>query len=159
MDETVKKQVLRLFTYGLYVVTAHDERDGDAAFLANWLTQASFDPPLVAVSVENDSHSIGIIRASGRFTVNVLETGQRELAGHFGRAHRNVGDKLASRAITRAPEGDAVLPEALAWCTCHVTGSLPAGDSTIFVGEVVDVALQRPGHPLTMAEAGFRHAG
>ncbi len=158
MDEAAKKQVLRLFSYGLYVVTAHDG-DQDTAFLANWLTQVSFEPPLVAVSVENDSRSISIMRASGRFTVNVLESGQRELAGHFGRAYRKAGDKLAGRQFDRGPSRDPVLPEALGYCECRVTGIMPAGDSTLFVGEVVEAGMIRQGNPLIMAEAGFKHAG
>ena len=60
MDPAVKKQVLRLFTYGLYVVMSVD-RDEVNAFTANWLTQVSFDPPLVAVSIENKAKSLTMI--------------------------------------------------------------------------------------------------
>ena len=49
LDPEAKKTVLRLFSYGLYAVTAaHDGERG--VFTANWLTQVSFDPPLVALS-------------------------------------------------------------------------------------------------------------
>ena len=52
MDPNIKKQALRTFTYGLYAVSCVD---GDEVniFTANWLTQVSFVPPLLAVSVEN----------------------------------------------------------------------------------------------------------
>ena len=58
MDETAKKQILRLFTYGLYAVTARDE-DDVAAMTVNWATQVSFDPPLIAVSTARISSSAG----------------------------------------------------------------------------------------------------
>jgi flavin reductase (DIM6/NTAB) family NADH-FMN oxidoreductase RutF len=85
MDPAIKKKTLRLFTYGLYVVTT---RTGDdtGAFTANWVVQASFEPPMLAVAMEQDAHSLGVVRAAGSFAVNVLESGQRELAGQFGRA-------------------------------------------------------------------------
>jgi len=40
-----------------------------------------------------------------------------------------------------------------------VRHTAPAGDSTLIVAEVVDTGLLAEGPALTMAEAGFRHAG
>ena len=156
--QSAKRTVLRQLTYGLYVVTvaAGDER---GAFTANWLSQASFDPPLVMVSVERDSHSLPLIRQAGRFAVNVLETGQRELAGHFGKKARHVGDKLAGIPHHQSPSGQPILDQALGYVVCAVSGELDAGDSVIVLGEVVEARVLREGEPLTMREAGFRHAG
>ena len=71
MDVNTKRKVLRTFTYGLYAVSCAD--DGEVnAFTANWLSQASFDPPLIMVSVENETKSLPMILRSGIFTVNVL---------------------------------------------------------------------------------------
>src|SRR5262249_51830130 len=94
MDPAVKKKSLRLFTYGLYLVTG--EAGGETgAFPANWIVQSSFEPPMLAIAVEQDAHSIGVLRQAGAFAVHVYESGQREVAGQFGRAHAKVGDKLA----------------------------------------------------------------
>src|SRR5947209_15333514 len=71
MDLALKKQVLRTFTYGLYAVSCADEGEVNI-FTANWLTQVSFDPPMLAVSVENASKSLPMILRSRKFTVNVL---------------------------------------------------------------------------------------
>ncbi len=60
MDPALKKQALRLFTYGLYAVTSA-QGDDINAFTANWLTQVSFEPPLLAVSIENNSKSLPMI--------------------------------------------------------------------------------------------------
>ena len=71
MDAELKKQTLRLLTYGLYVLTA---ADGDelAAGTVNWLSQASFSPPLVMVGVKADSGVHALIEKSGAFAVNIL---------------------------------------------------------------------------------------
>lgn len=158
MDPAVKKQVLRLFTYGLYVVMSVD-RDEVNAFTANWLTQVSFDPPLVAVSIENKAKSLTMIQNSGTFTVNVLQTGQREIAGSLGRSALKVPDKLASIAHTKTEAGYPILESALGWVACKVLQTVPAGDSTLVIAEVIDTGTLAEGQPLTMAEAGFRHAG
>jgi flavin reductase (DIM6/NTAB) family NADH-FMN oxidoreductase RutF len=158
LDQAAKKAALRMFTYGLYVVTTSDGEER-GAFTANWLGQASFEPPLVMVSVEADSHSLPIIRASGRFAVCVLETGQRELAGHFGKKHRHAGDKLAGIPHHTSASGLPVIDEALSYVVCQVTGEIAAGDSVVVVGAVIEAGVLRESTPLTMSEAGFRHAG
>ncbi|GAC1680455.1 MAG: flavin reductase family protein [Ktedonobacteraceae bacterium] len=158
MDVAIKKQALRFFTYGLYVVMSID-KDEVNAFTANWLTQVSFDPPLLAGSIENDAKSLTMIRNSGTFTINVLRTGQREIAGALGRSALKVPDKLASIPHTRTETGYPILQLALSWVACEVRQTVPTGDSTLVIAEVVDAGILTEGQPLTMAEAGFRHAG
>jgi flavin reductase (DIM6/NTAB) family NADH-FMN oxidoreductase RutF len=158
MDEQARKAVLRLFSYGMYVVTAADG-DERAAFTANFLTQCAFDPPMVALAAERDSHSIEVLRRAGRFAVCVLPSGSRELAGHYGKRHAKVGDKLAGQALASSPGGCPVPAEALGYLECVVEGELPCGDHALFTARVVEAALLAEGEPLTMREAGFRHSG
>jgi len=62
MDANVKKTALRMIPYGLYVLTARGKDDTVAAATVNWVTQASFEPPLVVVGVKTDSHTHAIIK-------------------------------------------------------------------------------------------------
>jgi flavin reductase (DIM6/NTAB) family NADH-FMN oxidoreductase RutF len=160
MDPTERKQALRLFTYGLYAVGVR--RDDEVnAFTANWLTQISFEPPLVALSIERDSWSWPVLEATRSFTINVLASGQRSLAGQLGKSRHRAGDKLATIPWQPAPVTSCpVLHEhALAFVECRVTGVHPGGDSWLVVAEVVNASVLRHGDPLTMRETGFRHAG
>ena len=158
MDPMIKKRALRLFTYGLYIVTCVDNQETNA-FTANWLSQVSFEPPMLTVSVEHDSKSLPMILHSQKFAVNVLRSGQRELAGALGRSAYKAPDKLQGVNLTQEPDGFVVLRDALAWIGCEVRQSVPSGDSTLIVAEIVNAAVLADGQPLTMAEAGFRHAG
>jgi len=158
VDPAIKKQVLRNFTYGLYAVSCTDGNEVNI-FTANWLTQVSFDPPLLAVSVENVSKSLPMILRSRVFTVNVLRSGQRELAGKLGKSALKVPDKLAGIGYEIGANGCPILHDALAWVACEVRHTVEAGDSTLIVAEVVDTGMSGEGAALTMAEAGFRHAG
>src|SRR5436309_9082777 len=108
MDPAIKKKSLRLFTYGLYIVTTRTAEDS-GAFLANWVFQCSFEPPLLAIAVEQDAHSLEVLRAAGSFAVNVLQSGQRELAGEFGRHYAKVGDKLAGHTWEPGSSGAPLL--------------------------------------------------
>jgi flavin reductase (DIM6/NTAB) family NADH-FMN oxidoreductase RutF len=158
MDEAVKKEALRLFTYGLYAITTGDEAQWNA-FTANWISQVSFEPPLVVVSVENTSVSLPIIRRTGHFAVNVYSADQRELSGQLGKSLAKHPDKLANVRRGTGESGCPVLQEAEAWVECRVEGELPAGDSTLMLGRVVGAYVQRRDDPLTMRAAGFKHAG
>src|SRR5579875_3203045 len=137
MDVAAKKQALRLFTYGLYAVLC---ADGDKVngFTANWLTQISFEPPLLAVSIENDAKSLPMIKHSQQFTVNVLRSGQRELAGALGKSGFRHPEKMDGIDYTREKQGYPILNAGLAWVACEVRNSVPAGDSTLIIAEVVD---------------------
>jgi flavin reductase (DIM6/NTAB) family NADH-FMN oxidoreductase RutF len=158
MDPQAKKSALRMVSYGLYVITSATP-DDRGAFLCNWLTQCSFEPPLIVVAVENEAHSLKVMRASGQFAVSVLETGQRELAGWFGRHSDKVGDKLAKRELLATPLGMPLLPEALAWWECRMMGVTPAGDHQLVLAEVIDAGVIRDGTPLQLKETGFKYAG
>ena len=158
VDSNIKKQALRTFTYGLYAVSCANEGEVNI-FTANWLTQISFDPPLLAVSVENDSKSLGMILRSRAFTVNVYREGERELAGKLGKSAIQHPDKLNGIEYDLGANGCPILRDALAWVACELHHIAPAGDSTLIVAGVMDAGMPGEGRPLTMAEAGFRHAG
>ena len=158
MDPNLKKQVLRTFTYGLYAVSCANEGEVNI-FTANWLTQVSFDPPMVAVSVENISKSLPMILRSRKYTINVLRSGDRELAGKLGKSALQHPDKLVNNTFHLGLNGCPILDDALAWVACEVRNTVEAGDSTLIIAEVIDVGMLGKGQPLTMAESGFRHAG
>jgi flavin reductase (DIM6/NTAB) family NADH-FMN oxidoreductase RutF len=158
LDPNVKKAALRQFTYGLYALGTASGEECNLATV-NWVTQVSFEPPLVAVSVENDSHSIELLGASGVFALSVFGEDTREEAGALGKRWKLRPEKIDAVQHRPGVTGCPILVDALAAIECRVTGSIPAGDSTLFVGEVIVAQTGREGTPLTMAAAGFRHAG
>jgi flavin reductase (DIM6/NTAB) family NADH-FMN oxidoreductase RutF len=76
------------------------------------------------------------MRESGRFSVNVLSSGQSALAAHFGQP--STIDKLNSVAWRASTNGMPLLDDAMAWFECRVEGELPAGDHCIITGRVTD---------------------
>lgn len=165
MDPQLKKQVLRTFTYGLYAVSCAN--DGEVnAFTANWLSQVSFEPPLVAVSIENNTKSLPMIQRSRNFIINVFrsdgqneEKPNRKLSANLGKSALKYPDKLANIPYIPGPGGAPILTDALAWVACEVKHMVEAGDSTLAIAEVVDLGMLGEGQPMTMNEAGFKHAG
>lgn len=160
MDQSAKKTVLRHFPYGLYAVTVASEGQ-EHGMTANWITQASFEPPMVVVAVENASKTIDMIRDSHHFAVNLLQQNQRELAGKLGRSSEQAPQKLKGIKTKPAPvSGVPVLAECLGWVECRVVATLPAGDHTLVLGEVVEAGVEHgDAQALTLQEAGFKYSG
>ena len=147
-------ELCRRLTNGLYVVgVAHGERrDG---FTAAWVTQVSFDPLLVALSINPSHASFPILVAAGAFAVSILSHGQLELARHFGTQSGRAVDKLAGQRWQAAHRGAPVLLDALAYLECLLVGRHPAGDHELVLGQVVGGRLLVPeARPMTYAETG-----
>jgi len=141
-------------SYGVYVVgvAAGDRRDG---FTAAWVMQASFDPLLLALSINSSNASYELLHAGGGFTVNVLKQGQLELARRFGTRSGRNEDKLAGIRWRPGRTGAPILEQALAYFDCELAGRHRAGDHELVLGRVVDGKIFDPGAaPLTYADTG-----
>jgi flavin reductase (DIM6/NTAB) family NADH-FMN oxidoreductase RutF len=151
------KEIAELFhrlTYGVYVVgVAYGQRrDG---FTAAWVMQVSFEPLLLALSINPDNASYELLHTGGGFTANVLKQGQLELARRFGTRSGRDQDKLAGTRWRPGRNGAPILEDALAYFDCELTGRMRAGDHELVLGWVVDGAILAPGAtPLTYADTG-----
>ena len=160
MDEQVKRRVLRLITYGLYILTA---RHGEemAAGTINWLSQASFQPPLVMLGVKRDSKLHELIEKSGKLAVNVLGAGQKDIAEAFFKPSKIEGDKINGYRFEPAPNSGApLLLDLPAWFEAEVVEAVKKGDHTVFIAKVVEVGLRDPeAKPLVMWDTGWFYGG
>lgn len=160
LDPDARKRLLRSFTYGLFWVTAEYENER-GIFTANWVSQASFDPPLLMLSVEKESSTLPLMRQSGCFTIGPFRSDQRELAGDLGRPRMRAGDKITAYDLETVSmdAGGFALRDSLGGLGCEIRSESDAGDSVVLIAEVVEAKVLGDGEPLTMAEAGFRHFG
>jgi len=139
-------------TQGVYVVGV-GRSEASNAFTAAWVMQVSFDPLLLALSINPRHSSYGLLKQGQAFSVNVLKKGQLELAAHFGQPAAT--DKLGSTAWTTGRSGTPLLREAVAWFECEVVGEHQAGDHVLVLGKVIDgKLLDAEAEPLTYRETG-----
>lgn len=143
MDADAKKTTLRMIPYGIYVLTA-ESGDGIAAATVNWVTQTSFDPPLVVVGVKADSGAYQALKASNRFALNMLGKGQQGAAFTFFKPVEHEGNMLSGEPYRNGSTGVPILENAPAAAECSVAEIVERGDHHIVIGEVVDVHLAKP---------------
>jgi flavin reductase (DIM6/NTAB) family NADH-FMN oxidoreductase RutF len=139
-------------TQGVYVVgVAHGEVRN--AFTAAWVMQVSFDPLLLALSINPHHWSYRLLKEGRAFSVNVLKKSQLDLALQFGQPAR--ADKLAGTEYTTDRLGLPLLREGLAWFECQVIDEHPAGDHVLVLGRVIGGKLVDPeAEPMSYRQTG-----
>ncbi|MGH2354335.1 MAG: flavin reductase family protein [Chloroflexota bacterium] len=161
LDEKAKETALQQFTTGLLIIGSKGHGDELNAMTANWVTQASFHPPLVAVAIEHDSRTRQLIDEGQVFSVNIVkaEPDAEALVGKFVKPAKRAGNKLEDEDFTTGETGAPLLSRALSWVECRVVGTHPAGDHVLYVGEVVGASVNGEGEPFTLAQLGWHYGG
>lgn len=144
MDANTRKTTLRMIPYGLYVLTAAHPDGRVAAATVNWVTQASFEPPLVAVGVKADSHVHALIKDTKAFALNVLGKGQQTQAFTFFKPAERQGQTISGEPFRPGTMGAPILTNLPAFIECTLAATVEKGDHSIFVGTVIEVGLTKP---------------
>jgi flavin reductase (DIM6/NTAB) family NADH-FMN oxidoreductase RutF len=143
--DRLRRRVLWTMPSGLYVVGS---RDGDRrnAMTLNWATQVSFDPKLVAISVEKEAFTHELIQAGRAFSVCLIDRDDRAIVRKFTKP---VDVDAAVMTLNEFPFRDGVtgvpvLTQAVAFIECEVRQAVDCGGHTLFIGEVVAAGFQKP---------------
>ena len=159
MDLQAKKIALRKIPHGVYIVGVKQDSQLNA-FTATWLTQVSFTPPLVALGMKKDSHSLDMVKHDRVFSVNLLGKDQKAIAEHFVKPATVVGEKLKEVRYRLGKTGTPVLEEAIAYFECEVREiANERGDHAVLIGEVVEAGVRTDEPALTLMDTGWHYGG
>jgi flavin reductase (DIM6/NTAB) family NADH-FMN oxidoreductase RutF len=130
---------------GIYLLGS---RAGDRRNLMtlNWASQVAADPKLLAVSIEAEAVTHGLVREGGSFVLNILDRADRAVVRKFSKpvaeSTGSRGDSdpssLGGLPVRASVTGAPIVEQAAAWLDCRVWGEVPCGSHTVFIGEVVD---------------------
>jgi flavin reductase (DIM6/NTAB) family NADH-FMN oxidoreductase RutF len=141
--DKLRRRVLWKMPSGLYVIGARagDRRNG---MTANWVTQVSFDPKLVAVAVERTAFTHELVADGGVFSVNLVAQEDRAIVRKFTKPVEVdlVGHTLNEIPFHDGVSGAPILDQAVAYVDCEVRQQVETGSHTLFVGEVVDASFE-----------------
>lgn len=158
MDPKAKKQALELITYGLYVIGTH-RGDQKHAVMVNWITQASFDPPLLVLALMKEALSTEMVAETGDFSVNFPAADQLEFAKTFIKRPAHEGNRLGGYEFYTQTTGAPIFKDVLAFVEGKVVATVDRGDHLIFVAEVADAGVHRDGEPLALRGTKMHYAG
>ena len=143
--DRLRRRVLWTMPSGLYIVgsRAGERRNG---MTCNWVTQLGFDPKLLGVSVEKDAVTHDLISEGCVFALCIVDREDRAIVRKFTKP---VEVDLEARTLNGFPfhdgaTGAPILDQAVAYADCEVRSTVDVGSHTLFLGEVVDAAFQKP---------------
>ena len=145
MEKALLKTLGKM-TYGIYILTTSYKEEVNG-MVASWVSQISYDPPMVMVAIHPNRYSHHLITQSGYFALHVLARNQAHLIEHF--KGPDPESKFASKPWTRGKTGCPVLTSCLGYMECEVKASYSPGNHTLFVGEMIDAQAFSEGQPLS----------
>ena len=156
--KAAKKTALLMIPYGLYVLSA---RDGETvgAGTVNWVTQTSFEPPLLAIGVKKDSTVYKVMTETRKFALSFLATGQKDAAFAFFKPTRVEGSTINGFEFETHETGAPVIKSAAAWVEGKVVGEVADGDHSCVVVEVTNAEVKQETQLLTLDEVGVKYGG
>ena len=136
-----------------------DETNEVNGFTASWVTQGSFNPPLVVMAVRAEGSSHEIIKNTGKFSLNILKSDQKDLAAVFFKPQKALGGRFESVEFNLGEFGLPILVDSVGGVECKVVGNVMYGDHTVFVGEVLSAYLNNDVDSLNLNTTGWNYGG
>lgn len=147
LDPEQLRHAMRAWTTGVAVVTAQHEGQR-YGMTVNSFTSISLEPPLVSVALRQLTHTHDLVVNSNEFSVTILSSTQHELSDRFAGRMHHIHDRFdgveTETLLTQVP----LIKGGLAYFNCRVVNSIPVGENTLFVAEVIAARGEGQGNPL-----------
>ena len=157
MNEKYRKQSLRMFSYGVYILSSLSEGEYCVSTVT-WVSQASFEPPMISVCIKRNSASYEIVKKRGEFILHLLGDNQKELASTFFKPTIFENEKLNGQEFS-LENNLPLLKDIPAYIQCKVVEILENGDHPLFLAEVVDAKINNDSNPLELRKTGWTYGG
>ena len=163
MSDDSVRDALKLMPYGFYAITSRNN-DEVNVMVANWLTQVSFEPRLVAMGLQKSSYTHGLISEGGVFAINMFRKEDQDTLMPYTKSRSRNPDKMKDSNYIEAPKtGCPILEGAAAYLEFKVADLINVGgDHDILVGEAIGAGVVKEaeiGDFLTLPDIGWGYAG
>jgi flavin reductase (DIM6/NTAB) family NADH-FMN oxidoreductase RutF len=141
------RQAMRCWVTGVTVVTSRFE-DTAHGMTANSFGSISLEPPLVTITMNNDTRTFALVRRSGIFAVTILSFSQQNLAELFAGRVPDAGNRMAGLDTFPMVTGAPLMSGGLAFVDCQVVHEYPMDRSTLLIGKVVAAQVVPASEPI-----------
>jgi|SRR5215831_3225772 len=159
VDASMRKTTLRLFTNGVYIITARsNDRFGGAT--VTWVSQASFHPPLLMAAIRPDSNVYQCLTESRLAAIHLLSADQQQIAQRFFTPTMVRDGTMNGEPFLEGKTSVPILQNAPAYVECRVLRIMDdVGDHAVVIMEVLEAECRRPVNPLRIDESPWRYGG
>lgn len=124
--------------YGLYVLTANDEKDNGC--IINTVMQVTSNPLQIAIAVNKRNYTTAMIQKTRKFNISVLsEKADFNIYKHFGYQSGKDVNKFENFSDTkRSPNGVLYITSGTnAYMSAYVQQEIDLGTHFLFIGQLV----------------------
>jgi flavin reductase (DIM6/NTAB) family NADH-FMN oxidoreductase RutF len=147
LDSEKLRHAMRAWTTGVAIVTSMYEGQ-QYGMTVNSFTSISLEPPVISVTLKQLTHTHDLVVKSGMFSVTILTAAQKELSDRFAGKMPNLINRFEGLQTETISLDAPVFKEGMAYFDCRVVSSMPVGENTLFIAEVVDARGEGKGEPL-----------
>ena len=158
MNGEARKKILRKIPYGLYILGL---KDGDEfhGMVGSWLSQCSFEPPLLMLGIKKGSYSHQMLEHNPYFTINFPRKSQKDLVQSFFKPYEVKDHKFGEVPFRLGQHGTPVLDGTLGHLECKVRQIVSGGDHDVVIADIVVSELREDTDNLTMKDTGWHYGG
>ena len=139
-------EVLRQIPYGLFAVGVRNKNVEELnATVVSWVTQCSFNPPMLMIAIRKPSKSYDLIKDGKVFSLNMIGKGGGLLIKQLVKPKPHGESKLGRISHVEEDTGAPILRKAFAYLECKVRSIEEPGDHAIVIGEVVNAGFHGTG--------------
>jgi flavin reductase (DIM6/NTAB) family NADH-FMN oxidoreductase RutF len=149
------KRVLRNMTYGVYVLTVLHKQKAHA-MVVSWVSQVSYDPPLIMVGVRHNRPMIPILAEAEFFGLNLLKENQMS---SFSGVKLSLPEENPVWMERKTASGVPIMKDSLGYLELKLEHTYTPGDHTLFVGRILDGVVMAEVEPLTTLDYGGAYIG
>jgi len=155
----MKKEWITAFgqmTYGIYVLTTTFD-DTINGMIASWVTQVSYDPPLIIVVIHPNRYSHSLIEKGHAFGLHVLDRSQKDMLKVF----KGPKPEKKFHGVHWEPgkTGVPIIKNCIAWFELKVKERHDPGNHTLYIGEVIDCGFRSAGTALCTMDYDGMYVG
>jgi flavin reductase (DIM6/NTAB) family NADH-FMN oxidoreductase RutF len=147
LDPEKLRAAMRAWTVGVTVVTTVYEGTKHGATV-NSFTSISLEPAMITICLQKSAHTHEAISKSRAFGLTILSTEQSKISELFAGKMADVKDRFAGLQMQTLVTGSPLLVGGLAALDCRVVETFDAGNSTLFIAEVLAAQGDGNGEPL-----------
>lgn len=148
-----------MLSNGIYILTSRANGHLGAATVT-WVSQASFNPPLIMAAVRRESNVYECLAEGGSAALHIVGERQQDIARRFFRTTRAQDGKLNGEPFAAGATSAPVLAGLPAHVECRLEQIVDTGgDHAVVILRVVEAECREAVRPLTIADTPWEYGG
>lgn len=151
------KQVMRNWTSGVAIVSSAYQGMYHG-MTVNSFTSVSIEPPLIVITLANNTRTCDLVKKSHEFGVTILSSLQKKISDRFAGKVGENDDRFAGLETFTIISPALLISGGLAWVDCAVINEIDLGISTLFIAKGV-ASKTSQGDPLLYHDRDYYRLG